>query len=513
MVGPLAAQVGNRGMARLALARSPAAAPASALPAVDEAAVRVLAKLGLSDANIAGFRAGQMVLFNLVVPGNDDTICLLELRPGLVRGGILSIKVPEDKKRAIRAFAAARDRVLAVARAVHVSEYDLIGAAVHDEGIEEMLVRQEFNRTTEVLPEYLGLGPNAECEIFTKRFPVRSSADSPRAADAPPRAGQATPEPEEPEPANRRRPRGERGGPRGRRPAEVRGLSGRGTTTARGSDLRAGKATVTEPPRSSPVTPAPPVEASPRQRVGVTSSAGSTARELEAELSEKVTFAGRMTTLTELVHWGLEAWKIYDLVVLVAQAMSLATETFVHGSPYWQAIDEARHVADQAADTQRQYNALDLKRSMPSHGTAPVDWDSEYTLFQIQSDFVWIENDLSRSRSSIQGSIEELVTRRKQLKKGMDERQHALLFPITSLVYAEAFLFASAGGQINDRIDAAIASYQDADRAIEMQQLFAQAAAKTLEMRLRALGSGGRFGDIPEADLRGTPLSKFTMSH
>ena len=84
-------------------------------------------------------------------------------------------------------------------------------------------------------------------------------------------------------------------------------------------------------------------------------------------------------------------------------------------------------------------------------------------------------------------------------------------FPVTSLAYAEAYLFASAGRQINDRIDEAIASYQDANKAIEMRQLFARAAVKTLEQRLRALGSGGRFGDIPEAELRGTPLSSFTM--
>jgi hypothetical protein len=512
VVGPFAAQVGNRGMARLALARSPVASPTGSLPAVDQAAAGMLAKLGLSDANIAAFRAGQMVLFNLVVPGNDDTAVLLELKPGLVRGGILSIKVPGDRKLAIKAFAAARDRVLAVARAVHVSEYDLIGAAVHDKGIEEMLVRQKFDRTTEVLPEYIGLGPNAECEIFTKRFPVLPSAGDIPATDAPARADQAPLEPEEPEPANRRRPRGDGSGPRGRRPAEVRGLSGRGTTAPRGQDLRAGKATVIEPPRSSPVAPAPPAEANPRQRVAVPSGAGTTARELAAELSDKVTFTRRMTTMTQLVHWGLEAWKIYDLVLLVAQAQNLAAATFAHGSPYWQATEEARRVADRAADVQRQYNALDLRNSMPSHETAPADWDSEYTLFQIQSDFLWIENDLVNARSSLEGSIEELDGRRKQLKKGMEERERALLLTPTSLPYADAYLFASTGRQVNDRIDEAIASYQDADKAIEVQQLFARAAVKTLEMRLRALASSGRFGDIPDAELRGAPLSKFTMS-
>jgi hypothetical protein len=190
----------------------------------------------------------------------------------------------------------------------------------------------------------------------------------------------------------------------------------------------------------------------------------------------------------------------------------MAAATLADGTPYRRAIDEAVRVADKAASTQRQYNALDLKSSMPSHETAPADWDSAYSLFQIQSDFLWIENDLSKTRSSIAGSITELEARRKQLKEGMEERERALLFSITSLPYAEAYLFASAGGQINNRIDEAIASYEDANKAVEMQQQFARAAVKTLETRLRALGGSGRFGDISEGELRGTPLSKFTMS-
>lgn len=517
MVGTFAARISNRGMARLALARSPAVAPpASGLPAVDQAAAGELVKLGLSDAQIAEFRAGELVLFNLSLPGADDTIGVLQLKPALVRGGIFSIKVPDDPKLAVRAFAAARGRVLAVARAVRVSEYDLIGAAVHNKGIEKMLARQQFTRTTEVLPESVGLGPNAECEIFTKRFPVLPAAGGAPAADAPAPVDPPAPvepaaaEPEETEPATRRRPREDRSGPRGRKPAEVRSLSGRGTTKPR-LDLRAGKATEAEPRRTSPVSSAPPVEASPRQRATSSPGAGSTARELAAELSDQVTFTRRMTMATQLVHWGLEAWKIYDLVVLVAQAQNMAAATLAEGTPYRRAIDEARRVADRAADAQRQYNALELRSSMPSHETAPIDWDSAYTLFQIQSDFVWIENDLFKTRSSIAGSIEQLAARHKQLEEGMEERERALVFPVTSLPYAEAYLFASAGREINDCIDEAIASYEDADKAIERQQLFARAAVKTLELRLRALGDSGRFGDIPEAELRGTPLSTFTM--
>jgi hypothetical protein len=508
-------------MARLALARSPAVAPpAPSLPAVDQAAAGVLKNLGLSDPQIAGFRDGQIVLFNLVLPGHDDAIGVLQLKPGIVRGGIFSINVRKDPKLALKGFAAVRGRVLAVARAVHVAEYDLIGAAVHNDDIQEMLERQKFVRTTEVLPEYVGLGPNAECDIYTKRFPVLSAAGAapaegaaPAAGNAPARVDQAGTEPEEIETTTGRRPRDDGSGPRGRKPATVRSLSGRGATTPRGSDLRAGKARVTEPPRRSPVGPAPPVEAIPRPRVAVPSSAGSTARELAAELSGTAAFTRRMAAATDLLRWGLEAWKIYDLVVLVAQAQNMAAATLAEGTPYRRAIDEARGVADKAADTQRQYNALELRSFMPSHETAPADWDSAYSLFQIQSEFVWIENDLFNTRSSIAGSIEELKDRRKQLKKGMEERERALLFPMTSLVYAEAYLFAAAGGQINDRIDEAIASYEDADKAIETQQMFARAAAKVLETRLRALKDSGQFGNIPDAELRKTPLSKFTLPH
>jgi hypothetical protein len=270
-------------------------------------------------------------------------------------------------------------------------------------------------------------------------------------------------------------------------------------------------------PRSAPTSPVeaaaptPPVEAAAPRPVAVPSGAGSTAPELAAELSDKVAFTRRMTFATQALHWGLEAWKIYELVVLMAQMAQMATSTLANQSPYRQAIDEARSVAEKARETQHYYNALNLVSSMPSQENAPIDWDSAYTLYQDQLNFLLIERELSDARQSVQGAIEELEHRRKQLKDGMEEREQALLLPVTSAVYAEAILFASAGGQINERIDEAIASYQDTDKAIHSQQLFARAAAKVLEMRLRTLGSAGRFESVPGAALRGSPLSTFTL--
>jgi hypothetical protein len=148
----------------------------NALPPVSDAAQQVLKGLGLTDAQIASFTAGDVVLFELPVAGTDSTIGLLQLKADVVRGGIFSIKVPSDPNAALKSFMQVRGRVLDVARAVNTPEIELIGAAVHNEKIVKMLEKQHFTRSTEVLPESLGLGPNAEADIYSKRFPVTRGA-------------------------------------------------------------------------------------------------------------------------------------------------------------------------------------------------------------------------------------------------------------------------------------------------------------------------------------------------
>jgi hypothetical protein len=175
--------IGNRQLARL-LAPGAAAGPrrqlsrnpVTTLPPVGDAAKQVLKGLGLTDAKIASFATGDVVLFELPVAGTDSTIGLLQLKADAVRGGIFSIKVPADPNAAIKSFMQVRGRVLDVARAVNTPEIELIGAAVHNEKIVKMLEKQGFTRSTEVLPESLGLGPNAEAEIYSKRFPVSPAA-------------------------------------------------------------------------------------------------------------------------------------------------------------------------------------------------------------------------------------------------------------------------------------------------------------------------------------------------
>ena len=51
------------------------------------------------------------------------------------------------------------------------TELELQGLAVHNSGIEEMLLRQGFAQSTIPIPEELGMGAG-EVEIFSKVFPV-----------------------------------------------------------------------------------------------------------------------------------------------------------------------------------------------------------------------------------------------------------------------------------------------------------------------------------------------------
>ena len=197
VVARLSEKVGNRQVARLVgpslqVARTPAA---TALPALSDAAVRLLSDLGLTEAQASAFGAGELIAFQMAVPGNDPTIGLLQLQPNLVRGGIFDINVPTDTEAAVKSFFQARGVVLKVARAVNAPEIELIGASVRNKDVAEMLGRLKFTRTTQVVPETAGLGPTDTVEIYTKRFPV---GGTPAAEPAPPGAPPAGPAPAAP---------------------------------------------------------------------------------------------------------------------------------------------------------------------------------------------------------------------------------------------------------------------------------------------------------------------------
>jgi hypothetical protein len=189
----------------------------------------------------------------------------------------------------------------------------------------------------------------------------------------------------------------------------------------------------------------------------------------------------------------------------------MATSTYTHGSPYWQAIEGAEAAAKNAKDTAGYYKNLDLRPAMPSRETDPLGWNSVYDLTQKQIAFLNIEAHMYAARASISGAIHELGDRYRALQDGMDERERALAMPFTSAVPAEAILYADAGRRINGLLEDAITAYSEARNYALSADRFAEAALKTLELRLRALGDQGLFYAIDTDDLRGAKLVKFNQ--
>lgn len=186
-IGQLArdARVGNRGLAKLVgerpgaerrrvVARTPTATAPSAVP---EAALRMLGTMGIGDTAIAQFGKGELVLVEIPAVGGDSTIALLQLKEGLLRGGIFSIKVKDNPKAALSAFMRFRQLILNLARALRVPQIELFGAAIHNNEIAEMLRRQGFTPGKEVIPEKFGMGPETEVDVMSKRYPVTTPTE------------------------------------------------------------------------------------------------------------------------------------------------------------------------------------------------------------------------------------------------------------------------------------------------------------------------------------------------
>lgn len=272
------------------------------------------------------------------------------------------------------------------------------------------------------------------------------------------------------------------------------------------------EATHTPTPAKAPVEPAkapvePPKAADPEE------TSARKAREADTELAEFESSTSRMAFATDVLHLGLGLWQVVSLVEQFAAALEMATSIRTHGSPYWQAIEGAEAAVKNAKATADYYRNLDLRPAMPSRETDPLDWDSVYELNQKQIMFLQVEAHIYAARDSIYGAIDELRDRYQALQDGMEERERALAVPVSSAVHAEAILYADAGRRIHPLLEDAITAYTEARNYALAADRFAEAALKTLELRLRALGDQGIFYAIDTDDLRDAALVKFNQRH
>ena len=217
-----------------------------------------------------------------------------------------------------------------------------------------------------------------------------------------------------------------------------------------------------------------------------------TAREVAAELYHNEATAQRMAKAAKFMRWGLAAWHALNTLTDAIKAFNCSAATPAHGNPFWKEIDQAREWEKKGHEVQDYYNTLDVRKGMPSAKDA--EWDSPSDLIQFQINFMLIERHLNDALEEIKEIRDGLQSQSDDLGDAMAHYVGAaVMFPTTSLVYGEMMLFADAARQMRQSLETADAAYLDAQKLIEWQQRFAQAAGSTLEQRLRQLNNRGIF--------------------
>jgi hypothetical protein len=126
---------------------------------------RALARIGLAPEQFHDFAKGQVVVFEFStesVPG----IGIVQIVGLKLRCGIFQIKDPGGGVKSLLRF---RNSANDLAKAFGANELELFGAAIVNERLEQLLLRQAFVRRTVPCPDDLGGG---EVEILSKVWPV-----------------------------------------------------------------------------------------------------------------------------------------------------------------------------------------------------------------------------------------------------------------------------------------------------------------------------------------------------
>jgi hypothetical protein len=124
-----------------------------------------LRDLGLDSAQREQFFAGKYVVYPLATE-SDPGIAVIELSGSRLSSGIIEIN---DIGGGLVDFLRFRRLSRAVAVAVGATELELFGGAIINTDLEQLLIRQKFERSVRSIPEELG---GDIMEVLTRVFPL-----------------------------------------------------------------------------------------------------------------------------------------------------------------------------------------------------------------------------------------------------------------------------------------------------------------------------------------------------
>jgi predicted DNA-binding ArsR family transcriptional regulator len=243
---------------------------------------------------------------------------------------------------------------------------------------------------------------------------------------------------------------------------------------------------------------------------GTPSLGGASARDAAQETFARSATIENLEFTAKTLRFYLEVKNFADILETIAKSASMATSTLAHGSPYYKELQEANSFAKRAKALDDAYGAVDLRGKAPQKGTP--EWDGWSSLQQVQMTWYLTESKLADALESISESRKSVTKQMSELRDELQEKEESLIFAMTSLPWADVYLFGDAARQIGKTLEEADFSLRDAQNQVALQQGHARAAIKMMEIRLRELGVAGLVGvDVDTADLKKAELSNFTM--
>lgn len=240
------------------------------------------------------------------------------------------------------------------------------------------------------------------------------------------------------------------------------------------------------------------------------SLSGASARDAAKEILQKSATVERLESTAKALRWFLEVKNFVDILETIAKSINMSTKTLVHGSPYYKEMQEASGFADRAKELDQAYDAVDLRGKAPREGDP--EWDGWSSLQEVQMTWYLTEAKLADALESISESRKNVKNQMSGLRDDLKDREESLIFAMTSLPWADVYLFGDAARQIGKNLEDADFSLRGARNQVAMQQGFARVGIKYMEIRLRQLGVSGLVSvDIDTADLEKAQLSNFTL--
>lgn len=185
------------------------------------------------------------------------------------------------------------------------------------------------------------------------------------------------------------------------------------------------------------------------------------------------------------VKLGLQVWNAYNVLDEASKAVHMSIAILAKGSPYSKEIDHAKAIEKEAKTFEENFSSFDIRPQLKSLEASP-DWDDVggWTIHEFYMEYYIAEMQLSEAMELVKEVMDNLDDQIKSLAEAVNDMAlAAVLLPVTSLKFAEAYFFSDAAAQMLRSLSAAKDSYYATLNSMTFSRSMLRAALKHLELR------------------------------